>query len=422
MAYSFGGGVNAQLGAVDYSPFLRGSLQGSQMAAQGAQAQGQAIGQAGQMVGSAIMQASQMYDAKQKEKEQENNAAALATGIVSKNPEFARMLNIGDASTPEGQKKIRAVIKEVGVDKILGMGMEMQQQEEQQAMRAEQQRAIAEAMRPGPSQAQRMLQGGANFEQLQGASFQQAPASAADFLQRGAGRVDPNVLAGLGNAMTNAQRSQQAQGMDPLTAAKTLAEIENLKARTAAVGQPNLRDDLVKLQIKQAEGAITSAETKKLKEAEQYTKKAENRLAQIQSLRTQISEAAKLAADPAVPTTGVFGEVGKMVPGTPAYNLAAKLETILANTGFDRLQQMREESPTGGALGQVAVQELVALQNSIASLKQGQSKDQLLANLNKVDAAYQRFEEALSKDTGGVATPPPATSKAQAILDKYGIK
>ena len=56
-----------------------------------------------------------------------------------------------------------------------------------------------------------------------------------------------------------------------------------------------------------------------------------------------------------------------------------------ANIGFDRLQRMRDESPTGGALGQVAVKELDALQASLGSLDTSQSSDQLLRNLERLE-------------------------------------
>ena len=40
-----------------------------------------------------------------------------------------------------------------------------------------------------------------------------------------------------------------------------------------------------------------------------------------------------------------------------AQGLRANIETIKGIIGFERLQRMREESKTGGALGQVAVQD-----------------------------------------------------------------
>lgn len=91
------------------------------------------------------------------------------------------------------------------------------------------------------------------------------------------------------------------------------------------------------------------------------------------------------------PTTGLVGKASSFVPGTDAYNLNQRLLTIKANLGFDRLQQMRDASPTGGALGQVAVQELQALQATIGSLELGQDKKELTNNLNKIEHHYTNW-------------------------------
>lgn len=90
-------------------------------------------------------------------------------------------------------------------------------------------------------------------------------------------------------------------------------------------------------------------------------------------------------------TTGIVGKASSFVPGTDAYNLNQRLLTLKANLGFDRLQQMREASPTGGALGQVAVQELNALQATVGSLDIGQDKKELAKNLEKVEHHYNNW-------------------------------
>jgi len=96
-------------------------------------------------------------------------------------------------------------------------------------------------------------------------------------------------------------------------------------------------------------------------------------------------------------SSGTLGAPLSLIPGTTARDLASNLETIKANLGFDRLQQMRDASPTGGALGQVAVQELVALQSTVASLDIAQSPSQLKANLKKIQGHYQKWRDAVRK-------------------------
>ncbi|WP_332823561.1 hypothetical protein [Stutzerimonas kunmingensis] len=94
-------------------------------------------------------------------------------------------------------------------------------------------------------------------------------------------------------------------------------------------------------------------------------------------------------------SAGFGGARLRGIEGTPAFNLAAEVQTIKANLGFDRLQQMRDNSPTGGALGQVAVQELVALQSTVANLDPDQSEEQLRANLGRVKEHYARWRKAV---------------------------
>lgn len=104
-------------------------------------------------------------------------------------------------------------------------------------------------------------------------------------------------------------------------------------------------------------------------------------------------------------TAGPIGAATRGIWGTPAYVLARAAATVKANIGFDRLQQMRDASPTGGALGQVAVQELEALQASIASLDQGLPPSELEANLKTVRRHYQNWLNAVMQaeqsDFGG---------------------
>lgn len=89
-------------------------------------------------------------------------------------------------------------------------------------------------------------------------------------------------------------------------------------------------------------------------------------------------------------STGVFGQVLGAVGGTKAMDLRETAKTIKANLGFAELQAMRDASPTGGALGQVAVQELEALQATLASLNPDQSEAQLRENLATVKTLLER--------------------------------
>lgn len=93
------------------------------------------------------------------------------------------------------------------------------------------------------------------------------------------------------------------------------------------------------------------------------------------------------------PTTGAIGNILKDIGGTNAADLQELTKTVKANIGFDRLQAMREASPTGGALGQVTQQELQFLQATLGSLEQVQSEEQLLQNLDRLNAIYSNILE-----------------------------
>jgi hypothetical protein len=125
----------------------------------------------------------------------------------------------------------------------------------------------------------------------------------------------------------------------------------------------------------------------------------QSQAAQAASVLDTIGEAKNLVGI----TTAGFGALAAGVPATEARNLSAKLETIKANLGFDRLQQMREQSPTGGALGAVAVQELTALQSTVSSLDQKQSPTQLKASLAKIEQHYKRWQETVKSAGGGAS-------------------
>lgn len=124
-------------------------------------------------------------------------------------------------------------------------------------------------------------------------------------------------------------------------------------------------------------------------------------------------------------TTGMVGGLTNAIPGTPAYDLAKTLETIKANIGFEELQTMRENSPTGGALGQVTERELAFLQSTIANIEQPQSEEQLKRNLKTlrdfIAASQERRRAAYQQQYGGTQGPAPTGDDIDSILGGYGL-
>lgn len=83
-----------------------------------------------------------------------------------------------------------------------------------------------------------------------------------------------------------------------------------------------------------------------------------------------------------------MGSVTSGIPMMPAHDFAQMLDTIKANIGFDKLQSMRDASPTGGALGQVSEFENKLLQAVFGSVQQSQSPEQLRYNLMRLQNTY----------------------------------
>lgn len=98
--------------------------------------------------------------------------------------------------------------------------------------------------------------------------------------------------------------------------------------------------------------------------------------------------------------TGFAAEQAAGIGGTAAADVAALLDTIGGNVAFSRLSQMRAESPTGGALGNVTEKELALLQSTVASLKQSQSDEQFKRSMDDVIKAYERILNKLPATEG----------------------
>lgn len=85
----------------------------------------------------------------------------------------------------------------------------------------------------------------------------------------------------------------------------------------------------------------------------------------------------------------------QLLPGSEARNLASDLDQIKAIIGFDQLAKMRAASPTGGALGQVAVRELDFLQSVRGKLDQYKDPQELRRTLLRVQESMNRLNMAI---------------------------
>ena len=116
--------------------------------------------------------------------------------------------------------------------------------------------------------------------------------------------------------------------------------------------------------------------------------------------------------------SGITGVTGAFpdIPGSAAADARAKLESLRAQVGFGVLQDMRNNSKTGGALGQISDRENVLLQNALDALATSQSEEQIkksLANIIKYsEGAKDRLRSAYNMKHGDRA-PSPTTPPAE---------
>jgi len=121
-----------------------------------------------------------------------------------------------------------------------------------------------------------------------------------------------------------------------------------------------------------------------------------------------------------------FASYLKGIPGSDAQKLANNLKTIQANIGFDKLQAMRDASPTGGALGQVSERELGFLQSVFGSLDQSQTAEELQYNLQLLQYVYNSIVHGEGNHSyqmpvygAGSAASGGLDADLQADIDKY---
>jgi len=101
--------------------------------------------------------------------------------------------------------------------------------------------------------------------------------------------------------------------------------------------------------------------------------------------------------------TGAFSPLRTQAPGgiildQDAYTANELLKNILGRSFITEIQQMRTASPTGGAVGNVAVAEMESLSKIAAALSVGMNKDELVKQLNSYVANSNRAIGTIPKE------------------------
>ena len=202
-------------------------------------------------------------------------------------------------------------------------------------------------------------------------------------------------------------------------------EIKPFKGAPESAGEMKKGE---KLGAQQAE-IETVAEVERQKELGKEKAKFEISFPKVRNTLTSLNQQWDLVdktIDEAInavnPFTAGVGSWLASVPGSPQKNLSAKLDTIRANIGFDKLQDMRANSPTGAALGPVSDLENKLLQSVKGSTDQAQSASQLKQNLMNIKADLQALKAekntAFKTDYGQFLKDTEITTKTKRDISK----
>ena len=306
------------------------------------------------------------------------------------------------------------------------MGAQEQAAQAQAAERArmEQYRAAVEGLGPQPTQEQ-LAQVAARFGgpdavmRVQQSSLdRQATAAAAERARQERAAAQRDTLAQRA-AEAEAARAQRIEELrmrlaDRQTQAQERAalmrELAALRQQGAAVKPPAGYRPTKDGNLEAIPGG--PADTKLQGALNQDTAMLTNTTAALDRLAVATND---VMNDPGLPkATGLMSAVPGIggfatIPGTDAANFKAKLQTLKAQVGFGVLQEMRNASKTGGALGQVTEKELGFLQNALAALDTAQTEDEFRKALGKVleysESAKGRLRSAFNLKHGDRAQP-----------------
>lgn len=225
------------------------------------------------------------------------------------------------------------------------------------------------------------------FMQEQGMSFEQAVQAARDFKE----------------TFTNAE----------------VAGVQGTRGNRSGAFRPDTNIDTVAGNanaIKAAEAGGTVAgktETERFYDAPKARVKVDGAVAKIDDAIGKIDE---IASNPGVSRATGFMSYFPSIRGGNAKDAETAIESLKIQLGYNELQDMRQNSPTGGALGNVSDTEGRWLQNEIQSLALEQSDEAFKKHLglirkhmagvkDRLLQAYKADYENASRASGGPAAP-----------------
>lgn len=377
MAFQRGSQINPALGRTDFTPFLQGSLAGSQMAAQGAGAMGQGL--AGLMSG-----VGQGIDAYKKNKEESKKLEGFIKAAEKMSSGFEAIADKLDPritqsitgarqtfSDPALSVKERASAAQAFLQQapaLLNGGfkmMEMEQQSKEQQARE----AMAAQQFLAQQQAQarnQMVQQGANAVAMGG-----------------------NVPSYMPNAVFNEATLAGRERAAKLSKAEMEAKPAPAKVDVPSGYRPTQQGNLEPIPGGPAAEKLANEAAK----AEDAKRMADERAARLRESAANTFERAKAAYDLVAikkaggPWEGWFPKVSAKLGLEENRDLLAEINTIKASLTLDKIMEMRAASKTGGSpLGVVSDKDVQLLGASVAELETDLTEAKLKENLQRIAA------------------------------------
>ena len=202
----------------------------------------------------------------------------------------------------------------------------------------------------------------------------------------------------LGGELNSSEFGRMAMkaGVDPVLAGNYFMKLQ--KAEAESQPKPMTPEQLLDYRIKlNKEGRDQAKEDREASEFEEENKP-------LPPADPVYKEAAINAIDSAIEkskgffATGITGQALQGFAGTDARDLAQAISTVEAAVGFDRLQEMRDSSKTGGALGAINTKELELLSNSLGSLDPLQKPETLRKNLESIKEKYVKILKSVEAE------------------------
>lgn len=190
---------------------------------------------------------------------------------------------------------------------------------------------------------------------------------------------DKDILGFLGtlNTKDKLEQGMQIQGL------RSDMQMQMLREKIDAMRQEKALDRGTRITI--AGMGQTAKEAKEnTKRQNEYFKDTKAIDGMTYDLNRLAADAKELRDHPGLAgITGIRGAIPN-IPGSAAADAQAKLNTLKSKTAFTTLQNMRAQSPTGGALGQTSDREIQLLQDNLAPLDKAQSINEIKSSLNKI--------------------------------------